>query len=417
MSSDVRDTSDPPLDLSKWSSAPVILIVVGAILALIGVFASEDHAKQFAFSWLLAFMFFLSLGVGGWFLTMVHHLFDASWSVPIRRVPEALACLLAPTLLILFLPVAFLAPEIYPWLQSAEKAHPTHAVISKYPLFTTPGYYVAAAAMFAVWWFFSNRLRYWSLKQDETGSAQCTRKMRFYSCLGIVCFALSVTLAAIMWMKGLMDEWYSTMYGVCYFAASVWTTLPTVYVIVLILQRKGDLKGLVGEKTYYFIGSLFFAFTVFWAYVNFAQYFIIWNANMPEETFWYNLREQGTWNYVGKYVIIFGHFFVPFLMLLRIDWKLKLIPMIPLALWAWLMHFVDVEFQIMPALHTQTILSAGLLSDFGCVLLFAGILIKVFVASFGRYPAYPKKDPRMSEALEIYVPPSSHISTAPERAK
>jgi hypothetical protein len=415
MSSDHYTPQSAPLDLSKWRNVPWILIVVGAIGALGGVSLSDHHQKQFAFSWLLAFMFSLSLCLGGWFLVMVHHLFDASWSVPIRRVTEAMACLLCPTMLVLFLPVAFLASTIYPWF--TEQLHPNHALSAKYPLFTTQGYYIAAAVMFAVWWLFSNRLRYWSLQQDQTGSAECTGKMRVYSCLGIVFFALSLTLAAIMWMKGLTDEWYSTMYGVCYFAASVWTTLPTVYVIVLILQRTGALNGLVKEKTFYFIGSLFLAFTVFWAYVNFAQYFIIWNANMPEETFWYNLREKGTWDYVGKYVIIFGHFFVPFLMLLRIDWKLKLATMLPLAAWAWLMHFVDIEFQIMPALHADGIFTPGLLSDIGCVLLFAGILAKVFISSFNRYPAYPLKDPRMAEALEIYVPPHSDISTAPERAK
>jgi hypothetical protein len=417
MSSDQHTPQFAALDLSKWRNVPLILIIIGAIGAIGGVAISDDHLKQFAFSWLLAFMFFLSLALGGWFLVMVHHLVDASWSVPIRRVTEALACLLAPTMLILFLPLAFLARQIYPWMQSEEQMHPTHAVISKYPLFTTPGYYIGAAVLFAVWWLFSNRLRFWSLQQDQTGSAQCTLKMRIYSYLGIVCFALSLTLAAIMWMKGLTDEWYSTMYGVCYFAASVWTTLPTVYVIVMILQRTGALKGIVSEKTYYFIGSLFFAFTVFWAYVNFAQYFIIWNANMPEETFWYVLREKGTWDYVGKYVIIFGHFFIPFLLLLRIDWKLKLSVMLPLTAWTWLMHFVDIEFQIMPALHTDTILTPGLLSDVGCVLLFAGILAKVFVASFSRYAPYPQKDPRMAEALEVYVPLSTDISTAPERVK
>jgi hypothetical protein len=417
MNSDVTDSRPAPLDLSAWSFVPTLLIVAGVIAAAVGVLASEDHTRQFGFSWLLAFMFFLSIGVGGWFLVMVHHLFDASWSVPIRRVPEALACLLAPPMLVLFLPLAVFAPIIYPYLAREAQLHPDHAIMSKYPLFTTPGYYISAAVLFAVWWFFSSRLRYWSLQQDSTGSFQCTRKMRIYSCLGIVCFALSVTLAAIMWMKGLMDEWYSTMYGVCYFAASVWTTIPTVYAIVLILQRKGDLRGLVGDKTYYFLGSLFFAFTVFWAYVNFAQYFIIWNANMPDETFWYNWREQGTWNYVGKFVIIFGHFFVPFLMLLRIDWKLKIIPMIPLAMWAWFMHFIDLEFQIMPVLHPKNIINWGLLSDIGCILLFAGILTKIFAASFSRHPAYPLRDPRMAEALEIYVPPHSDIATAPTRAK
>ena len=53
------------------------------------------------------------------------------------------------------------------------------------------------------------------------------------------------------------------------------------------------------RRHYYFIGSLLFAFTVFYAYITFAQYFIIWNANMPEETFWYILREKGWWNTSG----------------------------------------------------------------------------------------------------------------------
>lgn len=402
------------LDLSKWRSLPVILMVVGGIGAALG---AAVNVKQFAYSWLLAFMFSLSLCVGGWFLVMVHHLFDASWSVPTRRFCEHLACLLGFPMILLFLPIAALAPTIYPWLQSAAQTHPDHALRSKYPLYTTPGYYIAVVAMFAIWFLYSNRLRYWSLRQDETGSVQCTRRMRFFSASGVMFFAVTVTLAAIMWMKGLMDEWYSTMYGVCYFAASVWVTLPTVYVIALILQRTTVLGRLIKPKTYYMIGSLFFAFTVFWAYVNFAQYFIIWNANMPEETFWYNLRAVGSWDLVGKYVIIFGHFFIPFLMLLRIDWKLKLVTMLPLAAWAWLMHFADLEFQIMPALHPNTILTPGLLIDAACVLFFVGVLMWAFIASLRRYPLYPLKDPRMAEAMDLYVPATSDVSIAPLRAK
>jgi hypothetical protein len=404
----------PGLDLSKYRNVPLILIVAGALGVILGVATSGLGLKQLGFSWLLGFMFCLSLCLGGWFLVIVHHLFDASWSVPTRRLCEHLACLLGPPMIILFLPIAFLAKTIYPWMR---EVHPDHAVLSKYPLFTMAGYYVVAAIMFGIWWLYSNRLRYWSLRQDETGSVECTRRMRFYAASGVVLFAVTLTLAAIMWMKGLMSEWYSTMYGVTYFASSVWMTLPTVYVITLLLQRTTALHNLVKEKTYYMIGSLFLAFTVFWAYVNFSQYFIIWNANMPEETFWYVLREQGTWDAVGKYVIIFGHFFIPFVMLLRIDFKLKLVTMLPLAAWAWLMHFVDLEFQIMPAVHPHTILNPGLLSDLGCVLLFVGILMKVYVGSVSRYPVYPLKDPRIAEALDVYVPPASDITIAPHEAK
>ncbi|HEX3719274.1 MAG TPA: hypothetical protein VH595_15055 [Verrucomicrobiae bacterium] len=415
MSSNPQSTSVPALDLSKWRNLPVILIVVGVIVGGAGLLIGGGGLRQFGFSWLLAFMFCLSLCLGGWFLVMVHHLFDASWSVATRRMCEHLACLLCPTMLVLFVPIVLTAKLIYPWMSDLD--HPDHALKAKYPLFTMPGYYVLAIALFAIWWIYSNRLRYWSLRQDETGSADCTYRMRFYAASGVVLFAVTVTLAAIVWMKGLMDEWYSTMYGVWYFASSVWVTLPTLYVITLIMQRTGPLRKLVTENTYYMIGSLFLAFTVFWAYISFAQYFIVWNANMPEETFWYLKREKGTWDIVGKFVIIFGHFFVPFLMLLRIDFKLKLKTMLPLVAWAWLMHFVDLEFQIMPALHDASILTSGLVVDIAFVLLFAGVLMKVFIISVSRYPVYPLKDPRLAEALGVYVPPTSDVSIAPHRAK
>src|SRR5947207_3974159 len=139
-------------------------------------------------------------------------------------------------------------------------------------------------------------------------------------------------------MKSLQHQWLYTMYVVYYFAGSVWTALATVYVLTMIFQRQGFLRGVIFEKQYYFIGSLFFAFTVFYAYIHFAQFFIIWNANVPEETFWYHIRTVGPWRQVG-FILIFGHFFVPFLTLLRIDAKLAYWVMVPMMIWAWLMHF------------------------------------------------------------------------------
>jgi hypothetical protein len=419
MPQNTQSSSVAPLDMSKWRNAPWIMIGVGGIVAAL---AGWERPDQFAFSWLLAFMFYLSLCLGGLFLVMVHHLFDASWSVPTRRFCEHLACLAGWPMLVLFVPIAALAPRLYEWMRTL--AHPNVSLQAKYPLFTMAGYYIGVAVCFGVWWLFSNRLRYWSLRQDRTGEVLCTRKMRFYSATGLILFALTLTLAAIVWIQGLMYEWYSTMYGVWYFASSVWTTLATVYVITVILQRTTPLRDVVREKTYYMIGSLLFAFTVFYAYISFAQYFIVWNANMPEETFWYVVREKGTWWFTGAIVIIFGHFFIPFLALLRIDVKLKLTTMLPICAWAWLMHVVDLEFQIMPRLHPDGVwtssfpfLTGGLIVDGACLLLIGGVLAKLFLYSLGRHPIYPFKDPRMAEALDVYVAPASSISAKSEHAK
>ena len=378
---------------SKWAKLPLILAVAGGLLGVIG--AATD-VRQFGYSYLLAFMFFLSICLGGMFLTVLHHLFDASWSVPVRRINEHLAFLL-PVMAVLFIPLAVLAPHIWNWMTL--DPHADHALHAKQPIFSKPGFYAIAVGLFAVWTLFSYKLRYWSLQQDKTGEARCTFALRKWSAGGIYVFATTLTLAAIMWVKALEHQWFSTMYGVYFFAASVWTTLATVYVITLLLKRTGPLSGVVHRRQFHDIGVLMLAFTVFYAYVHFSQYFLIWNANIPEETFYYVQREEGSWWSICM-VIVFGHFLVPFLALLRIDAKLTLPVMIPLCIWAWMMHFCDMSFNIMPVLHPKGFVLHWM--DLACMAFIGGVLSLVWLKYFRAHPPYPLKDPRLGEALGVH---------------
>jgi len=386
-----------------WARLPFLLASIGGVGALLGILV-PGLQKQFAFSWLLAFMFYLSLMLGGLFLVILHHLFDAQWSVPIRRINEHLACS-APTLAVLFLPIlanALIAgPDkaLFAWMH-ADAAH-DHALYAKKALFNKPTWVVVSLVLFGVWHFLSNGFRKASLEQDRTGSAACTHRMRFLAALGIFLFALSLTLGAILWMKSLQWQWFSTMYGVYYFAGSVWLTVGTVYVITIHFSKNGPLSSVVQPVTFHDIGKLFFAFTVFYAYIAFSQYFLIWNAHIPEETFWYVLREKGSWWSIGM-LMIFGHFFLPFLLLLRIDTKMSFTVMLPLAAWAWLMHFCDLSFNIMPVLHPDGFGIHWL--DLACFAFMGGILAKGFIRNFNAHPPFPQKDPRMAECLGIHLP-------------
>lgn len=401
----------PPLDLARWQRLPGQLMLIGGLIAVGGAAFSlkNDGLVNFGFSWLVAFMFYLSLGLGALFLVMAHHLFDAGWSVPTRRFCEHLAALLFPWLAILFIPVAVLAPKLFPWMKMLADHDPDHALVAKYPVFTPAGFYFVTIACFLIWWYLSNRLKFWSIKQDETGSAECTHKMRFLSYIGIFLFGFSLTFASIMWMKGLQHQWFSTMYGVQYFAGSVWLALATVYVITMILDRQRILTEVLHEHQFYFLGSLLFAFTVFYAYVSFAQYFIIWNANMPEETFWFVLREKGSWFWVSM-VIIFGHFFLPFLALLRIDVKSNFAIMVPIAIWAWLMHFTDMAFNILPVRFPDGFPFAWVWLPLGIMAFMGGLLTKVFLGKFASAAPFPQKDPRLIEAMGLYHPVATPIS-------
>src|SRR5689334_16017880 len=114
-----NSSSNAPLDLSRWRKVPTYAVVVGVVCLALGAFVvnhkGQDVLQQFGYSWLLGFMFYLSLAMGGLFLVLAHHLFDASWSVPIRRYCEHLACMVLP-LAFCFIPIALLASKIYPWM-------------------------------------------------------------------------------------------------------------------------------------------------------------------------------------------------------------------------------------------------------------------------------------------------------------
>src|SRR6185436_18024083 len=114
MSSEPK-TRPAPLDLSKWRNVPTILIGAGAAVALLGFLVNR---QQFAYSWLLAFMFCLSVCLGALFLVIVHHLFDAGWSVAIRRTCENIASLLFPCMFLLWIPIGIFCPKVlYPWFR------------------------------------------------------------------------------------------------------------------------------------------------------------------------------------------------------------------------------------------------------------------------------------------------------------
>jgi hypothetical protein len=403
----------PPLDLSLWRKAPSVFMVIGGILSVIGLIVKS---QEFGYAWLAAFMFFLMLALGGLFFSIIHHLTDAGWSVATRRLCEHLGSLLFPWLAILFVPVILLAPKIYQWLMLVTASHGVpaddRALTAKMPLCTLPGFIVSSAIFFGVWWLLTGRINYWSLRQDVTGDALCTRKLRFHSGWGILAFAATVTVAPTLWMQSLQYQWSSTMYGLYMFASCGWIALATIYIITAILQRQRILTNVLHDNQFYYLGVLFFAFTLLEAYFEFAQYFVVWNGNVPDETFWYLMRERGSWWCINM-ILIFGHFFVPFVLLLPAKVKMNFKIMIPVCLWAWLMAYADIAFNIFPVIHPDTYPTHWLWLQFGCFLFMTGFLGQAFIKKFLRHPPYPQRDPRILEAMGMTHEPEELPDTLP----
>jgi len=382
------------------SALPGAMIFIGGALTLVGALASfiRHDGAEFGFSWLLAFMFYYSVALGALFLVLVHHLTDAGWSVGIRRFCEHLAALLFPWLAILFVPVGLLGPKIYGWMKQNPETN--NLVAAKLPIFTTTGFWLSSALFFGILWLLTSKLRRWSLKQDETGSVECTRKLRFHSGWGIVAYALVLTFSAVLWMKAVQYQWFSAMYGVYFFASSVWAGLAFVYVIGVVMLRQNILTAVLKQNYFYFIGVLLLGFTLLSAYTEFAQYFVVWNANVPEETFWYLIRENGNW-WTLSMLLIVGKFFVPFFALLPMAVKTNFKVLVPTCVLIAVMHAADLAFNILPALSPNGYNLKWFILPLGCLLFMGGVLGKIFIRNFNAHPPYPQRDPRLLEAMGV----------------
>jgi len=391
--------SNHPAPLLR-SGLPGAMIFFGGAFTALGLLLSvyRNGGKEFGFAWLLSFMFYYSIAIGALFMVMVHHLTDAGWSVGIRRFCEHLASLLFPALAVLFLPLGIPALKIYSWMSLDPATN--NLVAAKFPIFTVPGFWLTSAIFFGILGLLSNRLRSLSLEQDQTGSVECTRKMRVYSGPGVVFLALTLTFSGVLWMQSTSYQWFSAMYGVYFFASSVWAALAVIYVISVAMLQQGILTPVLKRNYFYFIGVLLLAFTLLASYTEFAQYFVVWNANMPQETFWYLVREKGGWWNISM-LLILGKFFVPFFLLLPVHTKTNFKVLVPVCLLICVMHFTDLAFNILPAWHPGAHHAKWLFLHLGCLLLMGGILGKLFIAKFNAHPPYPQRDPRLLEAMGV----------------
>jgi hypothetical protein len=410
--------SAAPASTAPAASKALTLGLAGIVLTALGLFVSG--AKVVAHSWLVGVTYWTAIAVGMLLLVLIHHIFDASWSTVIRRQFEHglaafkwLGLLFLPLLLASFL---YDRDLIWPWLDLNHEMHGGHTVghdplYLKKAAFLNPGMLLGmTVGFFASWIWLSSRLRRASFTQDQDGSLGWTRHNRVTAAIGLPIAALTLTFAAIYWIKSLEYHWFSTMYGVWFFANCVRGALSFGVIIMVWLWQRGDYRGILNTNHFHSIGMLMLAFTVFWAYVTFSQYFLIWNANVPEETFWYNLREinhdgaSNQWKWIGIFGILFGHFFIPFFFLL--SYRFKITPHIlrRIAIWILAIILLDLCYNIMPALKDShgdalPLLSLNLVWILTSVIGVGGVCVWAYLRSFGTAKLIPIRDPRIGESL------------------
>lgn len=335
----------------NFSVAALILIGYGAWAG----YRSGD-VGEFARMYLVAMMLSLAVCLGALFFVIVQHITRAGWSVVVRRPAEALMQNLR-WMWILFLPFAWMGYsghlyDLFPWadLSALASISPAEAqlVSNKAAFLNQKFFFIRAAIYFAVWAGLASFFWNASLRQDRTGSIEISAQCRKWSGPAMILFGLSITFASFDWMMSLSPAWFSTMFGVYFFAVCCTCGFSVITLLCIRLQRDGQLRGIITPEHYQDLGKLLFAFgIVFWAYIAFSQFMLIWYGNLPEETAWYLPRQVGGWLWLS-WALLLGHFVFPFVFLIS-RWPKRFPSTLAFGcMWMLAFGFIDLYYLIMP---------------------------------------------------------------------
>ena len=374
-------------------SSTTKILTAGAVAGLAGIVATlfVSGRERFWVNWIVWFLFVLTTGLGCFFIVALEHVVGARWSVPLRRVPEKLS-----SLVLLMAPAALLAlfslPAIYSWTRPESLDNPM--IAGKAGWLNIP-FFSLRAFLCVVLWLLSYRILVTgSYRQDRERDHRFNMRARRFAPLFMAIFAFTITIVAFDWISSLEPEWYSDIFGVYLFAGTFLAGLAATTLALLHLMDRKRLPGL-GPDHVYNLGGFLFAFTVFWSYIGFAQYMLMWYANLPEEVFWYKERLEGLWGPLLLALAVF-HFFIPFFVLIPRDAKSdpkRLRIVAGVVLFA---HWLDLYWMIFPVLGKGPLFGWPELSF---LVLFVSCGFLWIRRALGRGADMPVGDPFLQEGL------------------
>ena len=385
---------DLPASLSKLGMA---LLGIGIILGVVAFFV--DHSRA-VFNYLIAFAFMISIGVGALFLVALEYIVGADWSVPIRRVVEFFAAVI-PLLAILVIQLLFNIGELFHW-SHPEAVTADKILQGKAPFLNVTFFIIRVFVLIGLWSLFYFFFIRNSKKQDSTRDQKLTTINIRLSAVFIPIFAFTITVAAMDWLMSVEPHWFSTIFGVYFFAGTVIAALAAVTLTTVLLKEHGYLHPAMTNDHLYSLGALLFAFVNFWGYIAFSQYMLIWYADLPEETFWFLQKWEGSWAIFSIGLVVI-HFLVPYITLVSQPSKMDPKKLKFISIWLLCAHFYDLFWLVMPEMEQ---LSGGYSFswiDLVFPIAIIGILILVFNMKAKKSNLIPIGDPKLQRGLDFHL--------------
>jgi len=374
-------------------------LIIGVIVGVVAIVGALFQPTVFFRGYLLSFMAWLGIALGSMVILMLRHLTKGGWGMIIRRILGA-AMRTLPLLALLFIPLLFALPRLYPWARPLgdvpDKNLRQHLQNITHSYLNVHGFIIRAIIYFAIWGTLIFLLTKWSKEQDRPPVRDNSARFKVLSGPGIILYGFTISFAAIDWTMSLDPSWISTIYPLIILIGEVLSALCFAVVIERILFRHRPMSELLKPEYVHDHGKFMLTFIMVWAYFSFSQWLIIWAGNLPEEITWYTKRLGGGWGWIGLFLVLF-HFAVPFAILLSRPFKRDVTKLVWLAMWLMLMRYLDLFWVIEPNFSTTiTVTWADILVPVAM----GGLWLAYFCRNLASMPLVPAYDAFASEVLQ-----------------
>lgn len=382
------------IDGAVWTKVRNVIIfamLVSWVGAIAGYFTAPD---RFFASYLVGFLDVTIVPLGCIFFVMVMYLTGSAWSVTMRRIFETIMASI-PVGILLFLPILLGIHHLYEWSHADVVAH-DHILQGKAAWLNPESFAIRAVIYFVIWSLFALRIYSNSTKQDKTHSISFMDSTSRWSAPGLLVVFLSVSFASFDWAMSLNPHWFSTIFGIYFYAGGGLSCMAVVTLICIWFRKNHILEESITIEHYHDLGKWMFALTIFWTYIAFSQYLLIWYANLAEETIFYKARFEGSWKWVSLALLI-GHFIIPFFVLVTRKAKRNLGVLTFAAIWILFFCYVDLYWIVMPNFNKAGISVHWL--DVVCWAAVASTYSFVFWARLKNHALVPEGDARLEQSL------------------
>ncbi len=295
----------------------VLTLIAGIASLLMGHNSNDTDRARFWAVLLHDSVFFTLITAVSIFIQAAVSLAQGAWLVAYRRVPEAIGAnvwIFGTIAAVVMFLIVFTFKDsagqntIYPWVtpKAGDK------ILLGKGAFLNKGMFVGFTLVtVALWAYFGNKFRAMSIAQESAPKNDTKIYWKVFRLSGVFLFVYALTQMSTgpwLWIMSIQAHWYSTLFSWYTFASAFVSGISLIMLWVIYLKNQGNLE-LVTKEHMHDLGKFMFAFSVFWTYLWFAQYMLIWYANIPDETVYFKLRQQGPYS-----VIFYANFIINFCM-------------------------------------------------------------------------------------------------------